>query len=445
MKKVRSLFSIPDSQFLVLTLAAAVFSAACDRSSGGSASAGAPQIRLNLHSPGSATVDVVDLPADDLDALRGGELTQEQWTALLRVEVGSSEPSLASPTSVSSVSSVSNAVGTGTQAATDLPAVLGSYAVTDEVLRFAPQFPLDPGQRYNVTLDPSRLPSAQGSNAQSMNTIKATIEIPAPTRAPSTQVVAVYPSGPELPENQLRLYIVFSAPMGLRDGAPHIKLLDDHGMAVVDPFLPLAVDLWNENRTRYTLLFDPGRVKRGILPNEEMGPSLIAGRKYTLVVEPGWNDAGGRPLVAAFRHEFRVGPPQERAIDPAEWRIDVPKGGTRDALAVSFPKPLDYGLLNRALSISSGSGQWLDGNIELQRSETRWMFTPRLPWKPGEYRLVAAPILEDVAGNRIGRPFEVAFLNGRSTGSASGAVLPFQIEGSRGSKGSRGSRGSKSF
>ncbi len=31
------------------------------------------------------------------------------------------------------------------------------------------------------------------------------------------------------------------------------------------------MDLWNEDRTRFTVLYDPGRVKRGILPNEEMG------------------------------------------------------------------------------------------------------------------------------------------------------------------------------
>jgi hypothetical protein len=53
-----------------------------------------------------------------------------------------------------------------------------------------------------------------------------------------------------------------------------------------------------------------------------------------------------------------------------------------------------------------------------------------LPWKAGQYRLVAASILEDVAGNRIGRPFEVASLNGRAAPRASGAVLPFRIGGS---------------
>jgi hypothetical protein len=39
--------------------------------------------------------------------------------------------------------------------------------------------------------------------------------------------------------------------------------------------------------------------------------------------------------------------------------------------------------------------------------ETRWDFTPRQPWVAGTYHLVANKRLEDLAGNSIGRPFEV--------------------------------------
>jgi hypothetical protein len=39
--------------------------------------------------------------------------------------------------------------------------------------------------------------------------------------------------------------------------------------------------------------------------------------------------------------------------------------------------------------------------------ETRWLFTPRQPWAAGAYRLVTDTRLEDLAGNTIGRPFEV--------------------------------------
>ena len=39
--------------------------------------------------------------------------------------------------------------------------------------------------------------------------------------------------------------------------------------------------------------------------------------------------------------------------------------------------------------------------------ETRWRFTPRVAWVAGDYALVALTLLEDPAGNRLGRAFEV--------------------------------------
>ena len=45
--------------------------------------------------------------------------------------------------------------------------------------------------------------------------------------------------------------------------------------------------------------------------------------------------------------------------------------------------------------------------MAIESAETRWLFTPRDPWVPGDYELVALAFLEDLAGNRIGRAFEV--------------------------------------
>lgn len=365
-----------------------------------------PSVRLARGPSGLGTVDVAGLPAEDLSLLHRKAMTFDEWTALLRVTV---------------------AGGAGSP---ERPAVRGAYSIADGVLRFTPQFPFDPGQRYDVLLDPSRLPPDSDGRQPPwrMHRIATTIEEPAGESRATTRIVAVYPTAGEVPENQLRLYILFSAPMGLRGRAEHVRLVDEDGRAVVDPFLPLDVDLWNADRTRYTLLFDPGRVKRGILPNEEMGRALIAGRRYALVVDADWRDASGQPLAATFRREFRVGPPEERAIDSTRWSLEVPSGGTREPLAVSFPKPLDYALLQRALTVADASGERLDGEIQVERGETRWLFTPRAPWQPGGYRLLASSVLEDVAGNRIGRPFESAMLvDGRGERQATAAALPFRI------------------
>ena len=386
--------------------AALALAPACSQPSGQApVSDGEPRIRLGAAPSGQRTVDVVGLPAEDLAQLEQTPPARNGWQAILRVQVAR----------------------TG-RASTETPPVLGTYGVRDGALRFTPQFPFDPGQRYEVVFDPSSLPSVRrGSVPVPLRPLSTTVAIPAPDVAPSTRVVAVYPSALEVPENHLRLYIAFSAPMGLGDGATHISLLDEHGRPLADPFLPLEVDLWNADRTRFTVLYDPGRVKRGILPNEELGRPLAAGRTYTLVIDAGWRDAAGQPLVAPFRREFRVGPPRERALDPADWLLEIPVQGTREPLAVTFPAPLDYGLLQRALRVATESGQPLAGKIRVEEAETRWVFTPRTQWKPGQYQLVAASTLEDVAGNRIGRPFEVDGTGGTGSQRARGAVVPFQI------------------
>ena len=366
---------------------------------------GAPRISLATAASGTLAIDVEGLPADALARLDAAPPAPGAWEALLRVQV---------------------ARGDGGAGA--LPAVLGDYGVHGGALRFTPRFPFDPGQRYEVRFNPATLPPARSAAAPSpLRAISATIDIPAPDRAPSTRVAAVYPSALEVPENHLRLYIVFSAPMGLAAAGPYIRLVDEHGDPLADPFLPLDVDLWNEDRTRFTVLYDPGRVKRGILPNAEMGRPLATGETYALEIDPGWRDAEGQPLVAPFRREFRVGPPREHALDPADWRLEAPAAGTREPLAVDFPAALDFGLLQRALRVAAGDGRPLAGEIRVEREETRWLFTPRAPWRSGEHQLVAAATLEDVAGNRIGRPFEVDAGSGPDAPRASGARVPFLI------------------
>jgi hypothetical protein len=216
--------------------------------------------------------------------------------------------------------------------------------------------------------------------------------------------------------------------MSFENGLDHIHLLDEAGHATKDPFLLLDVNLWNADRTRYTVLFDPGRIKRGVLPNEQMGRPLVRGRKYTFVVDESWHDGEGQPLAAPFRREYQVGPADERPLEPATWRLDVPASGTRDPLTVSFPIPLDYALLLRTLSIWRDRGDRLEGDIRIDGSETRWVFTPREPWRAGAYRLMAASILEDVAGNRIGKAFEVDAVNGAPGATeAQSATLPFRV------------------
>lgn len=358
----------------------------------GSSTATSAAIQLTEGTQGLRVIEVLGLPRDDLDTL--SDATPEAWASTLRVHVD------------------------GSADARDLPGMSGSYAVVGDRVRFTPDFPLNPRVAYRVMFRPPG---------------KAPLELMIPAAATpqtaATRVTEVYPPD-TLFENHLRIYIHFSAPMSNRRAEEYIRLLDDRGAEVEGAFLPLDVNLWNADRTRYTQLFDPGRVKRGILPNTEMGRPLERGKTYTLVVDREWRDAEGRPLAESFRHDFRVVPEVLDAILPASWRLAVPRAATREPLIVTFPRPLDHALAQRMLLVTSVDGRTVEGAVAVDAATTRWTFTPNESWSAGEYRLRALSELEDPAGNRIGRAFDYdAASAGESVaGRHAEASLPFFVE-----------------
>jgi len=383
-----------------LLVAALVALAACHQAQ--PAPAGSPVIGIHPATPSQpAYVEVTGLSSTELSKLRDRRLAPADWRSLLKVTVGeSADPSL--------------------------PPVEGRYETNESAIRFTPLFPFDPGRAYFVTFDPGRL-SHTSTVGAAPQVITSVVGLEAIRSAPTTRVTAMYPSIDVLPENALRLYLEFSAPMGNSGALDHVKLEDERGRTVDIPFLPVQADFWNADHTRYTLFFDPGRVKQGILPNEQLGRPLRAGGTYTLQVATDWPDAHGQPLVAPYRRTFRVGPAEVRPLSMATWRITSPPGKTRDPLVVRFPAPLDHGLLSRALGVEAGGGRPIEGDVALEANDTRWVFTPRAAWEAGEYRLVALAILEDPAGNRIDRAFEVDMTKA-SAGTAPEAYrMPFKV------------------
>jgi hypothetical protein len=280
--------------------------------------------------------------------------------------------------------------------APDVPSLLGRYRVENGTLVFAPQFPPQPGVTYKaVARIPGRAP------------LSATFSIPKADLTPKTVVQRVYPSTNVLPENQLKFYIHFSGPMARGFGYDRISLFDESGARVNVPFLELGEELWDPTGKRFTLFFDPGRIKRGLLSQKELGIALHEGKRYTLVIDKGWKDAEGRQLVSDFRKTFMVGPPDREVIDLKAWTIRRPAAGTRNVLTVVFPEPLDHGLLQRELDITTSSGAIIEGGVTVGANEKTWIFTPDLAWKKGSYTLRVGTVLADLAGNMIDRPFEI--------------------------------------
>ena len=118
--------------------------------------------------------------------------------------------------------------------------VSGAYAVSDSAVEFRPRFPFDAGRTYRVVVNPRAL---KREPAESLHV--ARIALPAGDRTPRTMVRAVYPGNDTVPENLLRLYIEFSAPMSRTGGLDYISLRDDHDQEVKAAFLPLDADFWN--------------------------------------------------------------------------------------------------------------------------------------------------------------------------------------------------------
>ncbi len=391
-----------------------------DNPSGGVVRGSPPELRWKTLNPDqtAARVELIGVDPIALAVLGNPTITRDEWSSFLAVRVVPDE---------SAHSGAS-------------PPLLGSYTATTDGIRFQPRFPLEPGVRFRAEFDPVRMHAVAQKYLVLCGSSHADWEITfstnlaadfSPPLAPSsstTKVVEVYPTGSLLPENLLRFFIHFSGPMSRGEAYARIHLVDATNHPVSDPFLELAEELWSNDGRRFTLLFDPGRIKRGLKPREEVGPVLEAGKAYTLVIDRDWLDAGGSPLQSAFRKSFRAGPPDETSPDPKTWKIEPPAGGTGNALLVRFPEALDRALLDRLIAVTDQNGAVVRGKIATTDGETAWRFTPREPWRAGSYRLMVGTDLEDVAGNSVARPFEVD-----ATGPVTSRItnetvsLPFRI------------------
>lgn len=284
----------------------------------------------------------------------------------------------------------------------DAPSMLGRVSFDGTALRFRPRYPVAFGVRYRLIFHRKRIPGREDA----ANVAQDYAIGDAPSTTP-TSLTEVYPSANELPENLLKFYLHFSAPMSRGEAYERIRLLDADGNEVADPFLELGEELWDADLRRFTLLFDPGRIKRGLKPREEVGPVLEEGKRYTLVIDADWLDTSGNPLAEEVRKSFTALPPDESPLDAESWRVEPPSADTDAPLVVRFDEPLDHALLERVVRVVDAEENPLDGTINITDAETCWQFTPTDAWEPGMYRLVVDTTLEDVAGNSIGRAFDV--------------------------------------
>ena len=289
--------------------------------------------------------------------------------------------------------------------------MLGFYSIERGALIFHPRFPLSPHVAYRAVFGPADAPLTQ------------TIVDPAPLPRPSTHVEQIYPSADVLPGNVLKLYIAFSASMSRGEAWKHIHLLDAQGAPVKLALLEIEQELWDAEHMRLTVLFDPGRIKRGLVPANELGTPIVEGRRYTLLIDKEWPDANGVPLTQEFRKEFRGGPVDRLPPTPNLWKISAPSAGTRDPLVVTFPKPMDWALLQRMLRVRGVPGQ-----ISIGAHETELRFIPSTPWIAGTHMIEADSALEDIAGNRLNREFDMDTMKSSIPPEGPSTIsIPFEV------------------
>jgi hypothetical protein len=207
-----------------------------------------------------------------------------------------------------------------------------------------------------------------------------------------------------------------------------IHLLDAAENQVEDAFLELPEELWDRDATRLTIFFDPGRIKTGLVPNVEMGTALESGKAYTLVVDREWRDGENKQLKERFTKSFTVGPADKKPLSIAELKVIAPRSSSSDPVVVDFPEVIDHALLERQLQVLDATGAVVAGTVEISRGETRWQLRPQANWKPGRYGLKIATNVADLAGNMIGRAFEVdVFDRVNQTIEQETQTLPFTI------------------
>jgi hypothetical protein len=266
--------------------------------------------------------------------------------------------------------------------------VAGRYTVEEQSVIFNPAFDLVEGQVYTVL-------SRDRATERTAFTIQAGHDLVPPS------VVAIYPSGFEIPENTLRFYIQFSTPMRPHVSTDFISLVDVNGTPDTAAFMTFKQELWNEDRTHLTLLMDPGRIKRGVATNVAFGPALLAGNRYAIRIADGWQAAGSEQEAPGFAHSFTVSVALRVLPDTGLWQFQEPRISTQDPLLITFDRPFDEQMAQRAITVVNADGQPIHGAISVENAEQTWRFIPQDIWATQTLQIVVDANLEDVAGNNL--------------------------------------------
>lgn len=277
----------------------------------------------------------------------------------------------------------------------NVPPLAGKATKSPTGWDFQPRFPLRAGKVYRVRI---RIGNDLLHDYY--------LSTPAADQTPA-KVTAVFPSNNRIPANALKFYVHFATPMEKGNVYQYLSLQKADGTEIELPFLEIEQEFWSRDSLRLTLLLDPGRIKRRLKPREQMGPIFEAGGKYELVVGGEWPDGNGVKLGADFVKTYLATDDDYLQPDPKNWKFKLPSANSVDPITIAFNEALDHSMLQHAIEVLNSSGVSIDGTYFPADDSKSLVFTPKQPWQAGTYQLAIATNLEDLAGNSIGRQFDV--------------------------------------
>lgn len=268
-------------------------------------------------------------------------------------------------------------------------AILGNFSTNVGVILFEPLIPLSPGLSYNIL---------EGDK------VVGNIKIPV-IKSDAPVLAAIYPESDTLPENTLKFYLRFSKPMRMGQSLNYIYLLDKNKDTMRNVFLNLQPELWDTSGKVLTVWIDPGRIKRDLVLNRQLGNPLKRSETYQLIIAPQWKDSYGISMGKQYTKQFIVAQRNSRTPNVTAWQLNIPKAGTTSPLIITTNEPLDHYLLQECVTVVNETGT-VKGTVTTGDKDKLWKFTPLTAWKPGHYKLKVKTNLEDLAGNNLNRVFD---------------------------------------
>ncbi|MEB2774213.1 Ig-like domain-containing protein [Algoriphagus sp. D3-2-R+10] len=275
--------------------------------------------------------------------------------------------------------------------------ILGEFKEEENLAVFLPLIPFTRGQRYEVFGAERKLGDVL---IPDLNAKEANLSL-----------VEIYPTKDTVPENLLKLFLKFSKPMREGESLSYLTLIKGTSDTLSGVFLDLQPELWNEDQTLLTVWLDPGRIKRDLIPNLEMGAPLTNSEKYKLIVSSEWKGLNGGILDQTYTKDFFVTVRDSISPDPSDWILDIPIPGSKSALHINFNQSLDYSLLGDVFKIKYLESEKISGIWQIGIEEKSIAFTPTNEWQKGNYTLEIESRLEDLAGNNLSRLFETDLEN----------------------------------